>query len=178
MSTPLHLTRAQLLQQWRLRTMPQPLNEAAGGAGIVRVDGIDTDAVLSAMIDDWYADLLAHAPMTMLAPLDITTDVAAVEGYAGRYRLPDGVTRIADIALDGEPRPLRLLYGAAARLYDRRKRLLDDWPVALIGIDTFDVLPDRPLWCVMAVYDTHDGLYHLDASALTTVKPYFDQHKF
>ena len=169
--TKLHLTRAQLLKEWRLRAFPEPVNDAA--AGITRIDGIDLDALLEARMDDWYAQLLDSAPLNMLAPVEMadTLEVSGSTPDGGlRYRLPEGFKRLVHIALQNEYRSARILTDAAARLYDPRRRIVDDTPVALVDGGILTVYPGLPLRAAMMICDTGDGMYHIDAAALADIK--------
>ncbi len=171
--TKLHLTRAQLLEQWRLRAFPEPVNDAA--VGITRIDGIDLDALLEARMDDWYSQLLNNAPLNLLAPVDMADRMEVCGSTpcgALRYQIPSGFKHLVHMALQGDHRPARILTDAAARLYDPRRRIVDDTPTVLVDGDILTVYPGLPLRSAMMICDTGDGMYHIDSAALADIKPW------
>lgn len=165
----LHLTRAQLLHEWRLRAFPEPVNDAA--TGVTRNDGINLDALVEARCEDWYHHLLAFGPTELLAPVDMADTLTPLpDGIDGsrRYRLPEGLRRVVEIKAGNHP--ARVLYDAAARLFDPGMLLFDPTPVALVDNDTLTLYAPAPLDSALMVCHTTDGLYHLDAAAFDTVK--------
>lgn len=96
----LTLTRAQLLQQWRLRAFPEPMNE---GSAVSTIDGIDIDAYFDAAMSDWYRTLLRSAPPELLYPQDYASRLVpvATSGGAVQLTLPDSAVRPVALRLRG-----------------------------------------------------------------------------
>ena len=96
----LSLTRAQLLQQWRLRAFPEPMND---GNAVSTIDGIDMDAWLEAAMSDWYRNLLHSAPVGLLYPYDYAQQLLPrlASGGAVVIGLPDSTVRLVSLRLCG-----------------------------------------------------------------------------
>ena len=92
----LSLTRAQLLQQWRLRAFPEPMND---GGAVSSIDGIDMDAWLEAAMTDWYLGLLRSAPVELLYPQEYAGQIVPRQASGGAVLLTLPDTAVRPVAL-------------------------------------------------------------------------------
>jgi hypothetical protein len=93
-------TKQQMLAQWKLRRLLEPLRS---DCRITRSDGVDLDAYATRKMRLWYLDLLANAPVEMLATTDISANVTVKSAADGTLTLdlPDTVMRVVRVRLEG-----------------------------------------------------------------------------
>lgn len=173
----LHLTEAQLLQEWRLRHFPEALN---AGCAVTAGSGYDLDAILLARMRDWYSRLLAEGAPEMLAPVEIGDRLTLrpmADGSAA-VTLPDSVARVMAVDMEGWKSPALIVADPAGRtaLLQRSPytRGGTSAPVAVIDgreMRLYTPPPGGGRLSVTAITD--DGTtYHLDSAALSTIKPF------
>ena len=69
----MHLTPSEMLNLWKKELRLEPV---VRDCALERDDGIDIDALLQLHIQQWYAQLLATAPIEWLPVEDVKTDVS------------------------------------------------------------------------------------------------------
>lgn len=177
----LTLTRAQLLEQWRLRAFPEPLN--ADGA-VTAIDGIDMDAWFEAAAMDWYGNLLATAPVELLNPRDYAAEIVPYRSGGNLcMRLPESTLRVVSLRLSGWNADAIVCTDptapAALRQLSPLTRTGPDAPVAVWapGSQTVMLYPDSagnemPVFeKAMLIVDAPD-VFRLDSAAFGTIKNY------
>lgn len=177
----LTLSRAQLLEQWRLRAFPEPMNE---GSAVTPIDGIDMDAFLEAAALDWYRHLLHTAFPAMLNPHDYAAEITPVPDGDGAMRidLPDSTVRVLAVRLSCWNADAEIVTDkaspAALRQLSKFTRSGPDAPVAVWTPGSTSVFlypaPDdgkeASLSKALLVVDTPDT-FRLDSAAFTTITP-------
>ncbi len=173
------LTKAQLLEEWQLRSFPEPVNS---GCSVVQTGGVDIDNYMSARMDDWYSNLLASASLDLLAPVEMCDGISATlypDGTA-RFQLPEEVVRVVSMSLDGlGPIPVVTdLRGVAAFSSGsvHRYRSSGQRAVALIDGDEVCIRPRIPFTVAPAIVSLKaivdvEGEYRLDSKALALITP-------
>lgn len=156
------LTKAQMLAQWKLRQMFEPLR---ADCTVSRSGGVDLDSYAALEMRRWYVGLLAEAPLELLAPKDFTLTAQLRRGDAGNgiLPLPAGTVRVARVKLMGWTRPARIITDpfspeALAMSGNRFARPGRDNPAAIVMPDgnlhlyplsESTLLPAvQELWCV------------------------------
>ncbi len=175
----LTLTRAQLLEQWRLRAFPEPMN--TDGA-VSAIDGIDMDAWLEAAATDWYANLLRSAPVELLNPRDYAAELVPYrQGGTLCMRLPESTVRVVALRLSGWQTDALVCRDAtdatAVRQQSPLTRAGAEAPVAvwLPGEQSVALYPDpggdeMPVFeKALLVVDVPD-VFRLDSAALAEIK--------
>lgn len=156
------LTKAEMLAQWKLRLLFEPLR---ADCTVSRSGGVDLDSYAALEMRRWYVALLAEAPLELLAPKDFTLTAQLRRGDAGCgiLSLPQGTVRVARVKLMGWAREARIITDASgvearALAGNRFARPGADNPVAVVMPD--DTLrlyplgegallpPVQALWCV------------------------------
>ncbi len=160
------LTEAQLLHEWRLRAFPEPMST---GYTVVRKDGVDVTAVLTAGMKDWYHSLPLH--------LRGTTDVTEMceRRGAGHVILPECVMTVTRVSSDeweadaviacGNSREAQLQRSVYTQGSVRR-------PVAVVEGRDVRVWPPAENVRIEGVADIADR-YILDMAAFATITPYY-----
>lgn len=96
----LTLTKAQMLAQWKQRRWLEPLR---ADCRIRRSDGADLDAYAEMEMRQWYLELLATAPVEMLAVTDLTLSATVRRAGEGRLviDLPASAVRVVKVRVAG-----------------------------------------------------------------------------
>lgn len=94
------LTESEMLDLWKLRV---GLTPALRDCSVERDDGLDLDSKLTTDIRQWYATLLATAPVEWLPVEDVAADVTATTDSSGvvTATMPDRAVRPVEWHLDG-----------------------------------------------------------------------------
>lgn len=177
----LRLTPAQMLDVWRLHVgYVPPITNAV----FTRNDGIDTDSLHRAEINEWYRRLLLEAPAERLDAEDLSqsvvlpTDADASDGSTV-IELPPSVVRILEVKLSSWRVPARIVTSPthilAARQLHPFTRAGRNKPVALFFGGKLRLYPAaRPsgdrIDSLSAVTCSAD-LYRFDDSALAALHP-------
>ena len=168
----LHLTEAQLLQEWRLRAFPEPVRE---GCDFTVDYGLDITSLLRARMLDWYHRLLVEAPVELLAPVELTAALTVDDEGVGHCELPESVVRVLAVAAGG----VRAVMTAPRSRLERLQRSPfvragSDSPVAVVdhrSITLYVPAPETDTLTVTAVTDDAT-VFHIDAAALAQIKPW------
>ena len=105
----LRLTPAEMLKQWRLMTLLEPLAPADSGAAMERTDAVDADGICTAKMRAWYLRQLDTAPVGRLEVSDISSSVTLhclAEEDAYSISLPREVRRVVGVRLTGWREPV------------------------------------------------------------------------
>lgn len=167
-----HLTREEFLELWRTLRGFSPLrNDAA----VTRSDGIDIDSVLMAEMDAWYGRLLREADESLLAPVDIASEVLLQPPVDGciTVSLPPAVVRLLRVKLSGWRCPAAIVTdhecNMALRQLHPYTRACSDSPVAVLypggGLSLYPAESLDSLETLLCVVDS-DGTYSFDNAAL------------
>ncbi len=176
----LHLSEAQLLQEWQLRHLPPMIN---AGCTVNLASGYDMDAILSARMHDWYASLLAAGDMSMLAPVEIGDRLSMTTGHDGTgiIILPENVVRVVTVDMEGWKSPATITRDPLSRIAARQRspysRAGTDSPVAVIDGRTMRLYTPPSASARISVTAIVDdpGEYHLDSAALSTIKSFYQE---
>lgn len=158
-----NLTQSQMLEIWRRKRMVEPLRL---DCTVSRTDGPDVDAILTEEMRSWYLDLLDNAPISKLAPVDITATCKIDVLSDGRLVItaPDGCRRILSVWFTGWDCPVNVADEAAMNNFNPYQQR----PAA------YRLTPDRiavggaqgSLRQVFAAMDISPVVYIFDDSAL------------
>ena len=164
----IHLSSDEMLAQWKLRRGFAPLR---ADCVISRTDGIDLDNLLN---------LLATAPLEMLATTNIASDIAVVPtGEGGAVvMLPESCRRIVEFQLDGWQRPAIIVDDPLCHLARIQanpfSRGLTVNPVVVkqqnrLFVYSLPAGSTPKITRAIAVMEPTDGSYEMDESALSTI---------
>jgi len=100
MTMKMQLSKTEMLALWKRRHFLEPLR---ADCRISRSDGADLDAIATDRMRQWYLDMLANAPVELLAPVDITksTIVSLSPTGSAVVMLPENVVRVIAVKLSG-----------------------------------------------------------------------------
>ncbi|WP_289833277.1 hypothetical protein [uncultured Muribaculum sp.] len=173
----IEMTHAQLLQEWRLRYLHEPVND---DCPYTRHDGIDIDRLLAGKMRDWYLDLLDNAPLSILAPMEIhdriTNQIVDDEGCLV-FKLPDECRRLIAVRAEGCTRDAAITSDLSSRTAQLQlspyTRGDTHHPVAVIDnreVRLYSVKPGSAAKVekLLAIVDT-PGIYRFDEKALSTI---------
>lgn len=176
----LHLTEAQLLQEWRLRYLPQPVNT---GAAVTVTGGYDMEAIIKARMRDWYSRLVAAADPAMLAPVEIGDRITLLRCADGSAMatMPPETVKVMEVNMEGWAKPAIVTADSQSRTAIRQRspysRGDTESPVVVIDSTTMRIYsppPDVGSISVTALVDEHD-IYHLDSAALATIQSFYSE---
>lgn len=176
----LHLTEAQLLQEWQLRYLPPMVNTGCIAASH---SGYDMEAIIMARMRDWYARLLMSGDTGLLAPVDIGDRLAmtVADDGTGTVILPDNVIKVLSVDMKGWKSPAVITRDPSSRIAQRRRspysRATDESPVAIIdGRKMAVYTPPEGVTdiSVSAIVDDPDT-FHIDSAALSTIKSFYSE---
>lgn len=176
----LHLTEAQLLQEWRLRYLPQPVN---AGCSVTASSGYDMESIIKARMRDWYSRLVAAADPAMLAPVEIgdrLTLTIAADG-TGMVSLPEETVKVLAVGMEGWSRAAAVtadpLSRIALRQHSPYSRGCPESPVAVLDggkMRLYTPAPGDTSLSVKAIIDEPD-IYHIDSAALATIQSFYTE---
>ena len=170
----LTMTAPQLLHEWRLRSFPE---NVAADYTLNRVDGIDTDEIMTALMEDWYRNLLHSAYIHLLNPVEIAPDCSLkkLSDRHGMITLPEGTLRLTEIVMDGWTGSPTIITDRSSRMARLQQSPYTSGsplsPVAVVDGLRVDIYPPAGnLISVKAIVDI-PGVYALDSAAFATIKP-------
>lgn len=179
----LRLTQPEMLRQWRLLTLLEPLAPPESDVTITRTDGIDVDALCIARMRAWYLRMLDEAPVALLEVTDIApllTLHCLPEEDAFTIALPRSVRRVVGVRLSGWREPVVPLSPEAAQasaLVSSNPYLRGGncRPVVTLRDRTLHILspvsPDAGIEQVLVVAEPPDDTYVFDARLLDSIIP-------
>jgi len=169
----LRLSRAQMLELWRLTHLIEPVR--ADGARVSRDDGADIDRLLLNAADARYDELLRTLPVESLPLTDIAAEVTLERLKCGacRVSLPAGCRRVVEVMAEGWSRPALITSPDTALAADQSCEFTrggTEMPVAVTdGVTLMLYTPpgESPrLLRLVAVMSTAPGLYELTPAML------------
>lgn len=176
----LHLTEAQLLQEWRLRYLPQPVN---AGCSVTASSGYDMESIIKARMRDWYSRLVAAADPAMLAPVEIgdRLTLTIADDGTGIVNLPEETVKVLAVEMEGWRRAATVtadhLSRIALRQHSPYSRGCTESPVAVIygsKMRLYTPAPGAASLSVKAIIDEPD-IYHIDSAALATIQSFYTE---
>lgn len=175
----LRLTQPEMLKQWRLLTLLEPLAPAESEADIERTDALDTDSICIAKMRAWYLRQLDTAPTELLEVTDISGAVTLhcrAEEDACTISLPPSVRRVLGVRLSGwryPVTPVSVSDIAAERLSASTNPYLrggDCAPLAVIADRTIHILstlrPEARIEELTVIAEPADEMYVMDEMLL------------
>ncbi|MCM1163113.1 MAG: hypothetical protein NC339_02520 [Muribaculaceae bacterium] len=171
----LTLTRAEMLERWRLHHGLLPLSDSATVTATVPTVA---DSFHYAAIEEWYTRLLLTAPAHQIDPVDYGRRITLPAGADGgvTFTLPREALRLLSVRLMGWWCDARIISDPAevnreARLQlDLYTRATESDPVALVrpgGFVTLYPAPDSPVAESILCAARHtDGTYRFEESSL------------
>ena len=175
----LHLTEAQLLQEWRLRYLPQPVN---AGCSVTASSGYDMESIIKARMRDWYSRLVAADP-AMLAPVEIgyRLTLTIADDGTGIVNLPEETVKVLAVEMEGWRRAATVTADPLSRIALRQRspysRGCTESPVAVIDgskMRLYTPAPGAASLSVKAIIDEPD-IYHIDSAALATIQSFYTE---
>lgn len=172
------LTQHEMLKQWRLLTLLEPLAPPESDVTITRTDGIDIDALCIIKMKAWYLRMLDEAPVHLLEVTDIASSLTLhclPEEDAALISLPRSVRRVVGVRLSGWREPVVPLTPEEAQAAVRVSsnpylRGGDCRPVVIIRDHTLHILsplhPSAVIEQVLVVAEPPDDTYVFDARLL------------
>ncbi len=171
----LRLTQSEMLKQWRLLTLLEPLAPIDGGAvSMEREDAVDADALCIAKMRAWYLRQLDTAPVNLLEVTDIGSSLnlhCMAEEDTCIIRLPQQVRRVVGVRLTGWREPIAPLTDeesrqAASRSSNPYLRGGNCRPIVTLRDHTLHILspilPEAGIQEVWVVKEPDDGMYVMD----------------
>lgn len=177
----LTLTAEEFLALWRLRRGLEPLRN---DCRIVRTDGIDLSALERTAMEAWFARQLREAPVSRLAPVDISASVSVREASdgSGVIELPDNAVRVVAVDMDGWARTARIVTDASDPLLAAQlnpfSRGGSNAPVAVVErrrLRLYTPPPGAALTRLTVIEEPTDGIYSFDSSLLDFIPKLTDQ---
>lgn len=178
----LRLTQSEMLKQWRLLTLLEPLAPIDGGAvSMEREDAVDADALCIAKMRAWYLRQLDTAPVNMLEVTDIGSSLnlhCMAEEDACIIRLPQEVRRVVGVRLTGWREPVAPMTDEESRQTASRSsnpylRGGDCRPIVTLRDHTLHILspilPEAGIQEVWVVKEPDDGMYVMDEVLLGSI---------
>lgn len=171
------LSQPEMLRQWRLRRLYEPLrNDCA----VTRTDGIDLDAILLTEMENWYRGLLLTAPADLLVTDDIASSAAMTADSDRTVTIPldADICRVVEVRLSSWSRPATVIIDPCCPLaLSQRHRFTRggaSQPVVLFmpgQLTLFCVPPRSRLTSLIVVRRPQEGTYALDTAALALITP-------
>lgn len=180
MPMKLHLTEAQLLQEWRLRYLPQPVN---AGCSVTASSGYDMESIIKARMRDWYSRLVTAADPAMLAPVEIgdRLTLTIADDGTGIVNLPEETVKVLAVEMEGWRRAATVTADPLSRIALRQRspysRGCPESPVAVIDgskMRLYTPAPGAASLSVKAIIDEPD-IYHIDSAALATIQSFYTE---
>ena len=177
----LTLTSEEFLALWRLRRGLEPLRN---DCRIVRTDGIDLSALERTTMEAWFARQLREAPVSRLAPVDISAavSVTAAPDGSGVIELPESAVRVIAVDMDGWARTARIVTNAADPLHAAQLNPMSrggsNAPVAVVEpgrLRLYTPPPGAALTRLTVIEEPADGLYTFDSSLLDFIPKLTDR---
>lgn len=177
----LTFTESQMLDYWKCKLHLQPLRR---DCSIERDDGINLDEFIKQSMREWYSNLLATAPYSLLPLRDLAGELHFTIHYnlCAEVELPDYVIQPVDWRLSSWRRGLTAFYkpddsiaAVQANYYSRGRQM---FPVAIrltnkVMIYSASSLDDSLTRAICSVRPT-DGTYQLAQSLLSTIPSSLD----
>ncbi len=171
----LTLPAPQLLHEWRLRSFPE---NVAADYTLERIDGIDTDEIMTALMEDWYRNLLRNADTRLLNPVEIVQE-CSLEKISDRHAvitLPEGTLRVTEVVMEGWTGSALITADGSSRAARLQQSPYTCGtaraPAAVVSGLRVDLYPPAGnLISVKAIVDI-PGVYALDSAAFATIQPF------
>lgn len=177
----LRLTQSEMLKQWRLLTLLEPLAPIGSEAVMERTDAVDADALCITKMKAWYLRQLDEAPLHLLEVTDIGASLtlhclAEEDAYA--ICLPQTVRRVVGVRLTGWREPVSPMtheesvpsVSVSSNPYLRGG---DCRPVVTLRDNTLHILsplrPEAGIEEVKVVMEPADGMYVMDEQLMGSI---------
>ena len=176
----LHLTEAQLLQEWQLRYLPPMVN---AGCIATSHSGYDMEAIIRARMRDWYSRLLSEGDTGLLSAVEIGDRLVMTvdSDGTGKITLPDNVIKVLSVDIEGWKSPAAVTCDPSSRIAQRQRspcsRATAESPVAVVDGTKMSVYTPPPgvtAISVTAIVDDPDT-FHIDSAALSTIKSFYSE---